>query len=139
MGLNGVGRSINGITTVSRSRARQTPRPAVSFKKVMLGGAQVLLSGAKVASRIVGGPLLSAAVSADGGKGTGASLGEGPSSSGGEMDSIKAYQDQRFGEDLKLLELQQKIQSNNRQITMLSNVMKARHDTEKSAISNIRS
>ncbi len=139
MGLNGIGQSTNGITTVSRSRARQTPRPAVSFKKVLLGGAQVLLSGAKVASQIVGGPLLSAAVSTGGGQGADAALGGSSSSGSGQMDSLKSYQDQKFGEDLKLLELQQKIQSNNRQITMLSNVMKARHDTEKSAISNIRS
>ena len=41
--------------------------------------------------------------------------------------------------DLQLLALQQKIQSHNRQITLLSNVMKARHDTEKSTLRNIRS
>lgn len=41
--------------------------------------------------------------------------------------------------DLQLLALQQKIQSHNRQITLLSNVMKARHDTEKNTLRNIRS
>jgi len=145
-----IGQSINGLTSVSRTRARQTPRPAVTFKDVMLGGAQVLLSGAKVATQIVGGPILSAAVSgglsssggvdASSGQGIGGTSGGASSGSGNaEVDALSAYQDQRLGDDLKLLALQEKLQSNNRQVTLVSNVMKTRHDTEKAAISNIRS
>lgn len=147
-----IGQSINGLTTVSHTRSRQTPRPAVTFKNVMLGGAQVLLSGAKVATQIVGGPILSAAVTgglnASGGGdstlgqgldgATGSGVG-GAGSGNSEVDALSAYQDKRLGDDLKLLALQEKLQSNNRQVTLVSNVMKTRHDTEKAAISNIRS
>lgn len=45
----------------------------------------------------------------------------------------------RMSMDLKLIALQAEIQRNNRKVRMLSNVMKARNDTAKSAISNIRS
>jgi len=42
-------------------------------------------------------------------------------------------------EDLKLIALQSEIQRHDRQITLLSNMLKARHDTAKAAIGNIRS
>ena len=41
--------------------------------------------------------------------------------------------------DLELLALQERIQRTSRQVMMVSNVMKGRHDTAKAAISNIRS
>jgi hypothetical protein len=41
--------------------------------------------------------------------------------------------------DLKLLALQDRIQRSNRQVVLISNVMRGRHDTAKSAISNLRS
>ena len=42
-------------------------------------------------------------------------------------------------DDLALIALQQRLQRKSRQVEILSNVMEASHDTEKSVISNIRS
>ena len=40
--------------------------------------------------------------------------------------------------DLEYLALEQKTQSDNRQFTLLSNIMKTKHDTAKNAINNVR-
>ena len=40
--------------------------------------------------------------------------------------------------DSNLLDLEQDMQLQNRQFTMISNIMKVKHDTEKAAINNIR-
>jgi hypothetical protein len=47
--------------------------------------------------------------------------------------------EQRMSDELELLTLQSEIQRRNRQIALLSNVLKARHDTAKAAINNLRS
>jgi len=144
----------NSALVIAPSRKRETPPPRVTFRKVMEGGAQVLAAGARVATRIVGGPFLSAAVTA-GTPVAGAGAGALPGANGGSIangapavggnagqdDPLSAFtnQSQGMSEDLKLLALQDQIQRNNRQIAMVSNVMKARHDTAKAAISNLRS
>jgi hypothetical protein len=40
--------------------------------------------------------------------------------------------------NLQYLDLQQDMQNENRQFTLVSNIMKTKHDTAKSAINNIR-
>ena len=145
----------NSALVIAPSRKRETPPPRVTFRKVMEGGAQVLAAGARVATRIVGGPFLSAAVTAgtpvagssavavpgvnSGGTSTNGT--PGVSGNAAQDDPLGAFtnQGQGMSEDLKLLALQDQIQRNNRQIAMVSNVMKARHDTAKAAISNLRS
>ena len=128
---------------VEHSRKRQTPLPVATFKKVLKGGAQVLLSGARVATQIVGGPVLSAAISRTGQEASAALDGAQPTSTGGKMDDQgelwKGLHEQRLTDELKLLALQDRIQRDNRQVSLISNVMKARHETAKSAIGNIRS
>jgi hypothetical protein len=152
---------------VAPTHRRETPQPRVTFRKVLDGGAQLLAAGARVATRIVGGPFLSAAVtnnpatqmaangalqsiaSSSGGSVAGGSAGNLPGLGGGPLgvdngtqNPLSPYiqnQNQNMNEDLQLLALQDQIQRNNRQIALVSNVMKARHDTAKSAISNIRS
>jgi len=39
---------------------------------------------------------------------------------------------------MQYLMLQQKMQSDNRRFTLLSNIMKIKHDTAKNAINNVR-
>ncbi len=46
--------------------------------------------------------------------------------------------DMQMGGDLQYLQLQQDMQHENRQFTMVSNIMKVKHDTAKSSINNIR-
>lgn len=123
---------------LSPTRRRQTPRPSATFRRVMENGAQILLAGAKVATRLVGGPFLSAAIPKTGADTTGPDT-TSPDTETRE-DLMKNLQSEnRLSEDMKLLALQEKIQRDNRKIALVSNVMKARHDTAKSAIANIRS
>ena len=132
-------------------RARQAPRNPTTFRRVLEGGAQVLLTGAQIATGLVGLPTLSAAVnrarlgsqvsgpSFGGGHTGGTSGGTGTATAGSPDDVMRQLQDQRMQDELKLLTIQSSIQQQNRQISLVSNVMKARHDTAKAAISNIRS
>jgi hypothetical protein len=46
--------------------------------------------------------------------------------------------DMQMGSDLQYLQLQQDLQTELSQYTMLSNIMKTRHDTAKNSINNIR-
>ncbi len=47
---------------IDATRARQTERPATPFRSVLAGGVSLLMSGAEVATHVVGGPVLAAAV-----------------------------------------------------------------------------
>jgi hypothetical protein len=128
---------------VEPSRKRQTPPPLLTFQNVLKGGAQVLISGARVATQLVGGPVLSAAISRTGREASAALDGPHLTDTGGAMDDQqdlwKSFSEQRLTDDLKLLALQDRIQRDSRQVALISNVMKARHETAKSAIGNIRS
>ncbi len=46
--------------------------------------------------------------------------------------------DMQMNGDLQYLQLQQDMQHENRQFTMVSNIMNVRHDTAKTSINNIR-
>jgi hypothetical protein len=148
MSTNKVTRAQSSIQ-VEQTRPRETPRPAASFRSVLHGGVDVLLAGAQAASTVVGAPMLSAAVAR---ARTGADAAFAGSSSGAageptttsapaasESDALRAMQKERVSEDLKLIALQSEIQRHDRQVTLLSNMLKARHDTAKAAIGNIRS
>lgn len=59
-------------------------------------------------------------------------------STGALMDATKQMQEMNQSFNLQYLQLQQNMQQENRQFTMMSNIMKTKHDTAKSAINNIR-
>jgi hypothetical protein len=54
------------------------------------------------------------------------------------MAETRRMQELNQSFNLQYLQLQEKMQAENRQFTVLSNVMKTKHDTAKSAIGNIR-
>lgn len=54
------------------------------------------------------------------------------------MIATKAMQEMNMSFNLQYLQLQQKMQDENRKFTALSNVMKTKHDTAKNAINNVR-
>lgn len=54
------------------------------------------------------------------------------------LDQTRQMQEMNQKFNLQYLTLQQHMQSENRQFTTLSNVMKTKHDTAKNAISNVR-
>ncbi len=138
---------------VERSGARVTPSPAGRrFREALSDAGNALLSGVEVAGGLLGSPVASAAVrggvgasegalsgGASGGgaehpEAPGGGVGAGPSASGTVDEALRTNQN----EAMKFLELQQRISAENRRYTALSNVMKARHETAKSAINNIR-
>lgn len=140
--------------SVDATAARQTPAPSRPFADVVRGGQAVVNGAAAAATRLPGGEFLSAAVRGAGaaapssagvgspGLGTPGSAGSGmtpegaTSAHGGSAadPGAPAYADQ----GMQFLELQQRIAAETQAYSALSNVLKARHDTVKGAINNIR-
>ena len=147
-----------------QSAPRPTPAsPSVNFSSVLAKGARGLVAGAEAALNVLpGGPLMAVAVrgsaSAIGGTSTmmsgpsgsanaGATSAEGPSaaaggasgssgapSDGGIESSLQQSQDM----NMYYLQIQEQVNAQNRTFSALSNVLKAEHDTVKTAIGNIR-
>jgi hypothetical protein len=55
----------------------------------------------------------------------------------GLIGATQAMQEQQMAFNLQYLQLQNSLQNDNRQFTMISNIMKTKHDTAKNTISNI--
>ncbi len=62
----------------------------------------------------------------------------GRSSTQSLMDQTKAMQEMQMSFNLQYLNLQNKMQNENRQFSTISNVIKTKHDTAKNAINNVR-
>lgn len=146
---------------IDGTRPRQTDRPPSPFRNVLAGGVSVLMSGAEVATHVVAGPVLAAAVH-DARVGATAAIGGGTSpasaalgtaggaaaaagsvaaaAAGGqpEMATVEAMMQSGQASNLQLLALQEQVQQENQQFSTISNVMRAKHDTAKAAVSNIR-
>lgn len=54
------------------------------------------------------------------------------------FEATKQMQEMNMSFNLQYLQLQNQMQSENRQFTMVSNIMKTKHDTAKNSINNIR-
>jgi cob(I)alamin adenosyltransferase len=54
------------------------------------------------------------------------------------LQATKQMQETQMSFNLQYLQLQSQMQNDNRQFTMVSNIMKTKHDTVKNSISNIR-
>jgi hypothetical protein len=147
---------------VEARRIHEGPRPYSPFRDVLTGGVGLLMRGAEVATSVVAGPVMAAAVrsagigatSAVGGAGGGplspsSATGAGssavptsllaPGSDQSEMATMQAMQRESQVFNMQLLELQENVQQENRRFTTVSNVLRAKHDTAKAAVSNIRS
>ncbi len=136
------GPSTGVVSTPTASRV--TPAPARPFRQVVGAGQSAVVNGAEAAvRRLPGGPVLAAAFRSPGGataSNPGASA-EGSSGTAGPAggSTIEDALAQNADKNLYYLQLQERISAENRSFTALSNVLKARHDTVKSAINNIRS
>lgn len=136
---------------------RVTPTDGPTFGEVMRGGAASLLRGATAAVRVLPtGPVVAASVrpgapmltvgglgAASGGAIQGAGSAEGSYGAGSGAGAISepAVEDAlaRSQEmNMYLIELQERVAAQNRAFTTYSNVLKAKHDTVKNAINNIR-
>jgi hypothetical protein len=150
------------VTTDSAPRV--TPSSGVPFREMVTRGAGALLRGAEAAViSLPGAPIVAAAVRPGGGTPTaltaprpGAvgfggshapSLVEGsaesptspaPGGPAGESSSVEGALAQSQEFNLYYLQLQEQLAAENRAYSAMSNVLKARHDTVKNAIGNIR-
>ena len=150
---------------IAATRARQTEKPTAPFRDVLAGGVSLLMSGAEVATHVVAGPVMAAAVhdarigavgsisgspGAFGGPGIGTafetagggtaslpSAGGGAGASGAPA-SVQSLMQDGQSSNMQMLALQQQIQEESQRFTTVSNVMRAKYDTAKAAVSNIR-
>src|SRR5512141_2866306 len=140
--LNREGPSPGVASTTTAPRV--TPPPARPFREVLGAGTSAVVSGAEQAVRsLPGGPILAAAFRPAPGAPTPVTAGQAPegtsgtaqASTGGGIEQTLADNSDRT---LYYLELQERIAAETQAYTTLSNVLKARHDTIKNAIGNIR-
>ncbi len=136
-----------GHIQTTQSAPRVTPAPARPFQEVVRQSANAVVDGAESAVRkLPGGPIVAAAVRPGGGRVSAdpttsaeGSSGTAPSNSGAPgQPSIESALSENADNNLYYLELQQRISAETRAYSALSNVLKARHDTVKNAINNIR-
>lgn len=115
----------NVLTLSDTSRGRATAAPeSERFRAALESGASRAMDGAGgIAELLPGGTAVSAAV-------------RGLSPDG--ADPLGGLLQTQAGENMKFLELQAAVSAENQRFTTLSNVMKARHETAKTAIGNIR-
>ncbi len=145
----------NNAVVTTNTAGRVTPATP-SFKEVMGGSASVLMRGAEAAVRSLPmAPMLAASLRpgaamrpaqpglVSGAMGTGVAA-EGPGAAtgglGGNVGGVGMENALAQSQEMNLyfLELQERVASENRAYTTMSNVLKARHDTVKNAIGNIR-
>ena len=150
---------------IAATHARQTEKPPAPFRDVLAGGVSLLMSGAEVATHVVAGPVMAAAVhdarigavsSLSGSPGSFGSAGvnaafetagigpAGLSSAGagagasGTPPNVQSLMQDGQSSNMQMLALQQQIQEESQRFTTVSNVMRAKYDTAKAAVSNIR-
>lgn len=150
-----------GRVAITQTTARQTPRNdfgevlAQTLPQVAATGLQFVqfaVSGMPVASAAVAGmqmavgamakssgPVASQSTTAAGGAGaTGGTGAAGGGDAREMMQMQQAMQTESFQMNAMYLQMQRDMQRESREYTALSNLMKVRHDTAKSAINNVR-
>lgn len=163
--INPTGRSLNLNT--NSTTVRQSPRTdfGTQVRNGLGAGAGVVAGAVNTAAPYVpGGPVMAAAVNGAVGGATGggavgggagfATAGDIPFSGPGlgtntgtkstgnaqqdMMNQTKDMQEMMQSFNLQYLQLQEKMQGENRSFTTVSNVMKTKHDTAKASINNVR-
>lgn len=138
--INGPGNQPNvNQTNQSGKSSGGTHREKTKFGKFMSKvGDAALATTSAVAPALPGGQLIKAA--ADGLQGIKGQT-PGALANSGEQDQINdmfEMQKQNQMMNMQYMQLQQQAQAQNRQFKTMSNLMKVRHDTAKSAINNMR-
>lgn len=143
--------AIRPDTARAISSPRETPvPPRFRFSELLTQGAASLMRSAETAiTSLPGGPVMAVAVR--GGLGSSASpavptprsLGtaEGPSPTSDPTQAVSGVEGSlRNAQEMNLyyLEVQERVNAQNRTFSTLSNVLKAEHETVKTAIANIR-
>ena len=143
-----------GVTVIPTA-TRVTPPPARPFQHVLHAGAQAVILGAEAAAnRLPGVPLIAAALRPmpasaasvelspstrpEGSTGTAGAEGATGGVAATGDPSLDGFLQHQSDLNTQYLLLQERISSENREYTAVSNILKARHDTVKNAIGNIR-
>lgn len=140
---NTISSTPNTAIAVETTRTRTAARTGTArFRQVLEDGATVVMQGVESAAGLMpGSPVVSAAVRGvrqGANPGSGASA-EGPGgTSGSSTEALSAVLDSNGSSAMEMLALQQRISDEQRQFTTVSNVMKARHDSAKQVIGNLR-
>jgi hypothetical protein len=137
------------LVSTTPTAYRTTAAPNRPFQAVMSAGAGAVLSGAEAAvTELPGGPVLAASfrststtpphLTPSGSGAAPTTLGAPtPAASSGEP-KVDQLLSETANQNLYFLQLQESLAAENRQYTALSNVLRARHETVKNAIGNIR-
>ena len=150
----GTGGSATGVSA-SPSAVRVTAPPGQPFKAVMNASASAILSGAEQAvTRLPGGPILAAALRPTAAQVGPAQTGSVPAGQlapegatsvtdpagtpSSETQSLEAALSEGANQNLFFIKLQERMNAESRDYSAWSNILKARHDTVKNAIGNIR-
>ena len=154
VGVGGPGTGVFATTTAPRV----TPEPARPFQQLMNASTAAIVNGAEAAvTHLPGGGILAAALRpsganpsvlssatrAEGSTGTatsglGSSTGGAVGAAGTGSSGIEQVMSQDADQNLYYLKLQEQISAESRSYSAISNVLKARHDTMKNAIGNLR-
>lgn len=122
----------NSIINLSVNSKMENTKERVKFNDVLNKTKEIVTGGVQIASGLIGSPVLSM-VSSSINKNSSMSSG-----GGSDLNSLSKLQgdSQKYG--MEFLKIQMKMQEENRKFSTVSNINKAKHDTAKAAISNIR-
>jgi len=121
-----------------RTQGKGSSESGSGFGELMGDIANGALAGlAAVAPVLPGGELIKMAANGLRGVSPGGSTGLG-GARGEKLDEMWAMQEDNQIFNLQYMHLQQSMQSENRHFSTMSNLLKARHDTAKAAINNMR-
>ncbi len=137
------------LVSATPTAYRTTATPHRPFQAVMSAGADAVMSGAEAAvTELPGGPVLAASFRSSPsapahltatGSGAASTTPTGADSSGSSGEpKVENLLSETANQNLYFLQLQESLAAENRQYTALSNVLRARHETVKNAIGNIR-
>lgn len=138
---------------LGQTAARTTAQPSRPFQQIVRASASAIVATAEqAATRLPGGPILAAALrpvpgsaalqaaqsNAPEGPDSALPAASGSVSPTGATPNVEGVLAQNADQNLYYLQLQERISQESRTFTALSNVLKARHETVKNAITNIR-
>ena len=129
------GRFENALRTAASGLARGVAS-TVELAAPYVPAGTVLSAAVRSAVRAPATAVGVSAASAEGGGAT-AATGGGTTSEGDILEATRALQQEGRTANLQYLQLQENMQRESREFTALSNVMRVKHDSAKSAIGNI--
>jgi len=129
------GRFENALRTAASGLARGVAS-TVELAAPYVPAGTVLSAAVRSAARAPATAVGVSAASAEGGGAT-AATGGGATSEGDILEATRALQQEGRTANLQYLQLQENMQRESREFTALSNVMRVKHDSAKSAIGNI--